>query len=179
MTSEAGKELVDIIDPYAYKDELVLPKLIINGTNDRYRTIDSLNLYLKGLLGENYVLYVPNSGHGLEDRRRVLKALSAFALSVSKGMMLPRMKVEYSHSQANMELSASPLCFDAWSATAMNMDFRDSRWSSAPVEEIGLREYCYKWDLPKTPMASFIESHFLADGPFPYSLSSQMCLYKP
>src|SRR6185295_17598364 len=54
-----------------------LPKLLILGTNDRYWAQDALNLYWDGLKGPKWVLYTPNSGHGLEDRERVFRSEAA------------------------------------------------------------------------------------------------------
>jgi len=179
MDSEGGRRLVEIIDPYAYRDELELPKLIINGTNDRFWTIDSLNLYFNDLLGEKYVLYVPNSGHGLEDRRRVMNSLSAFALSVSEAMTMPRMKVEYpANSEVDVELDIEPRYIDAWSAKSSSMDFRDSKWASEPVEGVGMRRYHYESRAGGSLTARFIESSFHTNG-FPFTLSSPMRLTKP
>lgn len=179
LDSEGGRRLVEIIDPYSYRDGLKLPKLIINGTNDRFWTIDSLNLYFNDLAGEKYVLYVPNSGHGLEDRRRVMNSLSAFALNVSKGTAMPRMKVEYPvNSEADIELDIEPKYIDAWSATSSSMDFRDSRWASAPVEEVGMRRYRYELRAENVLTAYFIESSFDTVG-FPFTLSSQIRVSKP
>jgi len=179
LDSEGGRRLVEIIDPYSYRDQLELPKLIINGTNDRYWTVDSLNLYFDDLLGEKYVLYVPNSGHGLEDRRRMMNSLSAFALSASKGMAMPKMKVEYPvNAEADIELGVEPRYIDAWSAKSSSMDFRDSRWTSEPVVEVGMRRYRYGSHGGDVLTAHFIESSFDANG-LPFTLSSLMHVTKP
>ena len=76
--TKAVTRLVEIVDPYSYRDAITAPKMIVNGTNDRYWTVDSLNLYYDDLLGEKRVLYVPNSGHGLQDKRRVINSITAF-----------------------------------------------------------------------------------------------------
>ena len=43
--SPAGRRLWQMVDPYAYRDALTLPKLILLGNNDPYWTVDALNLY--------------------------------------------------------------------------------------------------------------------------------------
>src|SRR5262245_32604495 len=86
-TSEA-KALWKMVDPWAYREKLTMPKMIINGTNDPYWAQDALNLYWKDLQGDKWVLYVPNAGHNLaqkkpgskaEDHTRVLNTMAAFA----------------------------------------------------------------------------------------------------
>ena len=67
VDSEAGRRLLQLVDAYAYRDRLALPKLIVLGTNDRYWTLDALNLYWEDLPGEKHVLYVPNAGHERDD----------------------------------------------------------------------------------------------------------------
>ena len=37
--------------PWVYRDKLTMPKLILNGTNDPYWTLDALNLYWDDLNG--------------------------------------------------------------------------------------------------------------------------------
>ena len=63
LSTERGKRLQSIVDPYSYRATLTQPKFMLLGTNDRYWTLDSLNLYWDDLQGEKYVCYTPNSGH--------------------------------------------------------------------------------------------------------------------
>ena len=58
-----------MVDPYTYRDRLTKPKLLINGTNDRYWTLDALDLYWDELKGPKYVVELPNAGHGLKVNR--------------------------------------------------------------------------------------------------------------
>src|SRR5262249_44914936 len=44
-----GKRLLEMVDPYSYRDKLGLPKMLILGNNDPYWSTDALNLYWDGL----------------------------------------------------------------------------------------------------------------------------------
>ena len=35
-----------MVDPFTYRERLVKPKLLINGANDRYWTLDALDTFL-------------------------------------------------------------------------------------------------------------------------------------
>jgi PhoPQ-activated pathogenicity-related protein len=47
--------LLKIEDPYAYRDRLTMPKLIINSAGDQYFLPDSSKFYFDGLVGEKYL----------------------------------------------------------------------------------------------------------------------------
>lgn len=139
LETPAGKRLLELEDPWSYRERLTLPKLIVNGTNDRYWTQDALNLYWDDLRGEKRILYVPNSGHGLEDRDRVVASLAAFARVTAKGQKLPALAWTYRElpgGGVSLELTADAKIESArlWKASASTMDFRDSRWSEEPMK---------------------------------------------
>ena len=45
MDTERGRELISMVDPYVYRKQLTMPKLLMLGTNDRYWTVDAANYY--------------------------------------------------------------------------------------------------------------------------------------
>ncbi|HCK14819.1 TPA: phenylacetic acid degradation protein, partial [Candidatus Poribacteria bacterium] len=57
LGTEVGQNLISIIDPYSYREQLTMPKLSVIGTNDNYWVLDALNLYWDGLPVPKYVLY--------------------------------------------------------------------------------------------------------------------------
>jgi PhoPQ-activated pathogenicity-related protein len=134
-----------MVDPYTYRNQLTLPKLLLLGNNDPYWSTDALNLYWDGLKGEKWVLYVPNAGHGLEqeyeggkrDRERALNGLAAFARHQIFDKPLP--KLQWKHDDANGKLRLTVHCHPApvaarlWVAHAPTRDFRKAKWVAQPA----------------------------------------------
>jgi PhoPQ-activated pathogenicity-related protein len=182
LDSPAGKKLLQLEDPYSYLDRLTLPKLLILGTNDRYWSQDSLNIYWKDLKGPKWVLYTPNSGHGLEDRTRVLNTLTAFARSVASRTPWPKMDWKYRATPDGIELTvrsdAAPKSARLFRVAAPTQDFRDSKWTS---EEIADRKagdagatYTASFANPASGYAAiFAEVSYEIDGK-PFTLSTQI-----
>ena len=59
--------LMQIEDPYSYRDRVTMPKFIVNSTGDEFSLPDSSQFYFDGLMGEKYLRYVPNTDHSLRD----------------------------------------------------------------------------------------------------------------
>ncbi|HIE09557.1 MAG TPA: phenylacetic acid degradation protein, partial [Armatimonadetes bacterium] len=175
METERGKRLVNIVDPYFYLDRLALPKLIVTGTNDRYWTIDALNFYWDALPGEKWVLYVPNSGHGLEDTSRVMSTLVAFFHYIAGGIRFPKLDWRHISSgrRAILSLTANPMPVGArlWVATSKTLDFRESKWRAIPMRRRG-KEFVGEIEPPKGKnLALFGEADFRI-GTLRFSLST-------
>src|SRR5579884_780096 len=137
LQTPQGQRLLQLEDPYSYRKILTLPKLIILGTNDRYWSQDALNLYWDGLQGPKWVLYDPNSGHGLEDRLRVYGTLLAFADAIATHTPWPKMHWTYLESNSGVDLSVGSdipgQSARLWRAHSATQDFRDSKWNSEPM----------------------------------------------
>ena len=70
MQTPVGQKLVGIVDPYAYKSRLTVPKLFVHATNDQYWSHDSARFYWSDLPGQNRLFEVPNAPHTLGKRLR-------------------------------------------------------------------------------------------------------------
>lgn len=138
--SEKARPLVQLVDPYHYRDRLTMPKLIINGTNDRYWALDAANFYFDDLQGEKYLLYVPNSGHGLEDIGRVVRAIMAFFDRVAGRLAFPRLTWAWASADGGVSLTirSEPMPKQAllWHAQASTRDFREAKWESQELTAI-------------------------------------------
>ncbi|MCA8983915.1 MAG: hypothetical protein KDA76_09165 [Planctomycetaceae bacterium] len=167
------------VDPYTYRSELNLPKLLINGTNDPYWVLDALNNYWSDLNGQKYILYVPNAGHGLDGgREHALRTLAAFTAHIASGTPFPEIKWQHSNGNKNLNLevssSAVPQKALLWTAHAEGRDFRKSTWKSTSLaaNEKGV----FRGSVPRAEsghVALFAEVHFEYRG-IPYSFCTQL-----
>ncbi len=129
-----GRALTEIVDPFYYREQLDKPKLILNGTNDRYWALDATNLYWNDLPGEKHVLYVPNRGHDLDDLPRVVGTVAALHQSAAGRLKLPTLDWKHEDNGAGHQLTVTsdlqPKSVSAWVAKSKTKDFRESVWSA-------------------------------------------------
>lgn len=171
LASEEGRELGAMVDPYTYRDRATMPKLIINGANDRYWPLGAANLYFDDLVGPKYLLYVPNAGHGLEDTTRVLKAAAALVASCAGEFAMPEPRWQFAVTDEGLRVTATsdvaPQRVLAWVAQSATTDFRDSVWTSHVVSEA---EGTFAFALPVSHLnqAVFLEFDYqVGDREFP------------
>ncbi len=135
-TPEA-KRLWMMVDPFAYRDRLTLPKLMLLGNNDPYWTVDALNLYWDALKGDKWVTYVPNAGHnlrqqGLDGFNRALNSLAAFTRHQIMDNPMPELKWKHDEAEGKLRLTVSadpaPKAARLWVAKAPTPDFRKAKW---------------------------------------------------
>lgn len=180
-----ARKLWKMVDPYFYRDHYTMPKLIINGNNDPYWTVDALNLYWAGLPKNKWVLYVPNAGHNLQQRAaegkrdltRASNGLAAFVRHQTQNKPMPQLKWKHEDVDGKAKLTAQstppPNGARLWMAEAATKDFRKSRWTEGKVDIrngtlVGLVAR------PKTGYRAFyMELDYTVDG-LPYHLSTQI-----
>ncbi|MEI6240585.1 MAG: PhoPQ-activated protein PqaA family protein [Planctomycetia bacterium] len=139
FSSPRGRELVEIVDPFAYRDRLLQPKVIALGTNDPYWPLESLGLYLDGLEGPRWVSYAPNAGHGLPVTR-VCGLVAALGQHVAGERRLPTL--DWSFAETPDAVACTVTSDDTpdevllWQATAESRDFRKARWTSTPLSPV-------------------------------------------
>jgi PhoPQ-activated pathogenicity-related protein len=175
---EAVEPLWRWVDPFTYRRQLTLPKLIINGTNDRYWTVDALNNYWHDMVGAKYILYVPNAGHNLKGGREAAMAtLAAFVQHVALGKPFPA--IEWKHeTQGNqfrltIQSQVKPVDVRLWTAAAEDKDFRNSEWKP---QQLKAKDDRYVGEVPQpvgSHVALFGEAQFRLDD-LDYSLTTQL-----
>jgi PhoPQ-activated pathogenicity-related protein len=140
-----GERLLSMVDPWAYRDRLTLPKFIINGTNDFYWATDALNNYWQELPGSKWVVYVPNAGHDLRRQDKpppdqlvdLVNGLAAFARHQMSSKSMPA--VTWRHENINgrlrltIEATPRPIAARLWIARAPTQDMRAASWKEQSV----------------------------------------------
>jgi PhoPQ-activated pathogenicity-related protein len=180
-----GRRLLSLIDPWAYREKLTMPKLIINGTNDFYWATDALNFYWDGIPADKWVLYIPNAGHNLrrqdlpqpEQLNDLVDGLAAFSRHQISGTPMPKLswKHETVDGKLRLTIAATPAPNGArlWIAQTLTKDFRTAKWTEQAVSLSG-GKIAGEVTLPdKGHVAFFGELDYEIDG-LRYRLSTQM-----
>lgn len=174
-----GKKLWMMVDPYSYRDRITIPKLIINGANDRYWVLDALNNYWDGLKGQKAVVYLPNAGHNLAAHRDyALNGVAALVRHTITARPMPEVAWEHADGEngtLTLKIQSTPEVKSAkiWVAKADTLDFRESTWESSPMVINGAVVTGGTNRPEKGYIALFGDLEYAIDG-VPYHLSTQV-----
>ncbi len=139
IDSEEGNALTTMIDPYSYRDQLKMPKLLLMGTNDPYWPVDAVKHYFSDLKGENFIHYTANAGHGLNGGQEAKRSINAFFCNTFAPLPYAKCSWDISESgtAVTLHVEGSANAVKAaylWSANSQDRDFRDEEWSSMDLD---------------------------------------------
>ena len=98
-----------IIDPYAYRQRLTMPKFIMSAAGDEFFLPDSPQFYMKGLVGEKLMSVIPNAEHSLASAYiDVGESLCAFYHTVLYD--LPRPEYSFNLTYGDQTGTCTSLC---------------------------------------------------------------------
>ncbi|HWQ93264.1 MAG TPA: PhoPQ-activated protein PqaA family protein [Clostridia bacterium] len=172
-------ELRQWVDPYSYRKQYKLPKLLLLGTNDPYWVVDSLRHYWDELPEPKLVYQTPNAGHNLGGGKDAQQTLAAFFQMIADRQALPDMRwrmVTNSEPGVRMEVSLSQPAqsFRIWTASSEDRDFRDEKWSSSELGTKGGKAAQATIRPPREGFrAYFIEAELAAPTGGTYRLSTE------
>ncbi len=154
LSTTEGRALTTIVDPYFYRERFKMPKMIVNGTNDRYWVIDAAKFYFNDLPGDKMLLYVPNAGHSLaEGLSRVLANMVAFYTLVAEKKPLPRVSADVKREGNKLTVTVSSRAevagVQVWYAQSPSKDLRNSRWQAVDAKRSGSGRYVAEISLPE------------------------------
>ncbi len=138
INTPQGNKIVTMIDPYSYRENLTIPKLIILGTNDPYWPVDAIKNYLNEIPGENYIHYQPNAGHnlgGVDGGEKAVLAISAFFGNTLAQKPYPLLSWDFNETSQGVSIAVQGSANDLinsylWTASSDDRDFRDETWTS-------------------------------------------------
>jgi PhoPQ-activated pathogenicity-related protein len=175
--------LVKIIDPFVYRDKLNIPKLMVNGTNDRFWTLDALNVYYDALPSPKYIYYAPNAEHNLQEGRdNTISTIAAFFKFVDGQMEFPEVSATFTEDAGrvgvNFKAEGKPWEVVLMRTSANTRDFRDSRWEEVLMNK-KRTSYELSLKIPEnTYTALFCQAVYFEDGN-EFTRSSQIHIVKP
>lgn len=170
-------KLWTMVDPFSYLDRLAnKPILMINGTNDRYWTLDSVNLFWDDLPRAKYVVYAPNSGHNLKPNiEYATNGIGAFFRMAISGRPMPKLTWEYvptANGGVRLEVRSEqkPKSIVVLGAHGESNDLREANWE--PLGRIEGAQGAFSVDPPSQgTSALFADVTYEIDG-FEYHLST-------
>ena len=160
IDTEEGNVLTTMIDPYAYRDQLKMPKLLLLGSNDPYWPVDAVRHYFSDLKGENFIQYTANAGHDLNGGQQARRSLNAFFCNTFADIPYAECSWEISESGTgvtlNVEGSANAIkAAYLWSADSQDRDFRDEVWSSNDLDALDNSSVSTTLIYPETGFRAF------------------------
>ncbi len=178
---EYKKQLWTMIDPYSYRTRLTLPKLLIHGTNDPYWTVDATKFYWNDLEGVKYQLNLPNVGHNLGDQKlKAFQTLAAFTRYACSGRTWPNLEWKQTddgdHYVVSVVSDIPAKAAKLWTAPSETKDFRQSKWTSKPLEKTPGTQGNYSVSIPKPAnghIAYYVELETRCDE-IPCSLTTEV-----
>ena len=160
--TQRSDELVAIVDPYAYRDRLTIPKFIITAAGDDFFVHDSIQFYLDDLLGETYVRTVPNTNHYLDGAfQQVFENMVPYYDAFLREQARPQFSwVLEDDGSMTVTTATTPLAVNLWQAdNPTDRDFRQvtigNTWTSTPLIEQSPGVYVADPGVPLTGWRSY------------------------
>lgn len=172
------RKLLEIEEPYSYRDRLTLPKFMMYAAGDQFFLPDSSRFYFDDLKGEKYLRYIPNADHGLRGTDARESSL-AFYQAFLDGTPRPRFTWTF---EANGDIRVvskdRPGAVRLWQATnAESRDFRlmtiGPAYRSADLQDQGGGIYVGRVPQPeKGWTAYFVELTWPSGGKYPFKFTT-------
>ena len=119
------KRLMQIEEPWEYRDRLTLPKFMVNAAGDQFFMPDSAQFYWNDLKGPKWIRYVPNADHSLKNSDAQMSLL-AFYWAQLNNKALPEVTWNLD-GEGNYSVKSSVKPNEAKLWQANNPDKRDFR----------------------------------------------------
>ena len=142
LRSPEGEQLLHVVDPYFYLDDIRQPKFLMNATGDPFFPPDAALRYLGRVRGETLLRYFPNTGHALRHGKTtigdIVNALIGWYETLLTGKPRPQINWSLEDGRLRLQSTPAPQAARLWQAIdAKARDFRDDTvgdaWTSSPL----------------------------------------------
>jgi PhoPQ-activated pathogenicity-related protein len=178
MGTREFRRLMEIEEPYEYRDRLTLPKLLLNAAGDEFFLPDSSRFYFDELGGETHLRYVPNASHSLE-KTDALETLQAFYAAIVAGAARPEMRWTFERDGSIKVVSKQqPSAVRLWQAhnpgaRSFRLDAIGPAYRATSLPPSGSNTWIARVPVPKAGWtAFFVELTFAGAGRHPLKLTS-------
>ncbi len=168
--SKEYSRLMELTEPYSYRDRYQMPKFIINSTGDQFFLPDSWKFYWDQLPGEKHLRYIPNTDHSMRNTDAT-ESLIAFYQDIVNDTPRPdfEWRVENGALEIEVDPERPPAEIKLWQAhnpDARNFQLKTigEAFSSTevPLEKNG--RYRLKIDNPEEGYSCFFAELFYENG---------------
>ncbi len=142
IVKDTKEPLFKWVDPFTYRRDVSMPKLVINGANDRYWSTDATSIYWDDLPGSKRLLYCPNAGHDLKSGvTTVASSMGVFFRCIANQRPLPGVEWSFRETNGRWQLYATTKDkvkrASLWSAKHTSKDFREVAWQRSDCARAG------------------------------------------
>ena len=160
LVTPEGLEIAKMIDPYHYRKNHTMPKMVLLGSNDPYWTVDAVKNYIDDIPGKSWTAYSVNAGHGLDDE--AITSLEAFFHQSINGLKYPQMdyKAKESAEDITLQFKANKDLLEGveiWEANSENKDFRKCEFKPTKVDGVAhSKRFKVGVDYPQSGYKAFV-----------------------
>ncbi|CAL1541763.1 unnamed protein product [Lymnaea stagnalis] len=132
LDSPNMQKLLSVTDPFAYKDRLTMPKLIVCASGDEFFLLDDSHYYLDQLPGLTYLRMIPNANHAdIGHVMSTVLTIKGFILNILEKAPFPKVKWSLSQNETAgkivMWTSEEPQEVTVYHARTLSGNRRDFR----------------------------------------------------
>jgi len=178
MGTKEYRALLEIEDPYEYRDRLTMPKFLINACGDQFFLPDSSQFYFNDLPGRTYLRYVPNADHSLKNSDAA-QTLGVCYRAVLAGTRLPQFSWQFAPDGAiRVTTKDPPTAVNLWQANNPNArDFRLETigpvWTNTSIPAAADGSYVGKIVMPTNGWSAFMmELTYPSGGAEPFKFTT-------
>jgi PhoPQ-activated pathogenicity-related protein len=179
--------LLEIVEPFSYRDRLTMPKYIVNSTQDQFFLPDSSQFYQHRLHGETRFRYVQNNDHSLSRTADAAEDIEGWYTMFLNGVARPEISwVKRDDGQLQIQVvSGTPMDVNVWEAS--NAAERNFIWdevgstgiysetSVSTLSQPTPGTFVTNVPLPGSGYkAFFVEFEFPSGGTFPFRCTTEV-----